>query len=410
MSRTRRGLGLAAAAIGIAAALDAGYAAGGPAGLIDAAAVAGVGVLVVARGTVPGRETGARSAQRSAKGPDAGGPCGGFPCLPHDRLRPGVGAAVAAALPARPAPAADPAGRDAGPAGGGASGSSRRAPGTPTAPAPTWPRWTASSPGWRNGDRGAAGDGRGHRAAGRAGPGRSRAGHRGQAGRHQDGAARRARRRPHPDRGPARPGQDAAGPHVRDGARPGVHPGPVHPRHAARRPDRRHRARTWPPGIRCSGPARSSPACCWPTRSTGPRPRPRRPCSRPWPKGQVSADGVTRPLPSPFVVLATDNPIEYEGTYPLPEAQLDRFIARVRLGYLDAEGEAEMVRRRLARGSAAPAPRAGHRRRPAAGHAGVAGAGAAAPGPAERTWSRWSPRPGPTRRSRWAPRRAARWR
>ena len=73
-------------------------------------------------------------------------------------------------------------------------------------------------------------------------------------------------------------------------------------------------------------------------------------------EGQVSVDGVTRPLPSPFVVLATDNPIEYEGTYPLPDAQLDRFIARVSLGYLDAEGEAEMVRRRLARGSAPPVP------------------------------------------------------
>jgi MoxR-like ATPase len=72
-------------------------------------------------------------------------------------------------------------------------------------------------------------------------------------------------------------------------------------------------------------------------------------------EGQVSVDGVTRPLPSPFVVLATDNPIEYEGTYPLPEAQLDRFIARVSLGYLDSEGEAEMVRR-LARGSAPPVP------------------------------------------------------
>jgi MoxR-like ATPase len=71
-------------------------------------------------------------------------------------------------------------------------------------------------------------------------------------------------------------------------------------------------------------------------------------------EGQVSTDGVTRPLSQPFVVLATDNPIEYEGTYPLPEAQLDRFIARVRLGYLDARGEAEMVRRRLARGSAPP--------------------------------------------------------
>jgi len=73
-------------------------------------------------------------------------------------------------------------------------------------------------------------------------------------------------------------------------------------------------------------------------------------------EGQVSTDGVTRLLPRPLVVLATDNPIEYEGTYPLPEAQLDRFIARVRLGYLDAQGEAEMVRRRLARGSAEPAP------------------------------------------------------
>jgi MoxR-like ATPase len=73
-------------------------------------------------------------------------------------------------------------------------------------------------------------------------------------------------------------------------------------------------------------------------------------------EGQVSVDGVTRPLPSPFVVLATDNPIEYEGTYPLPEAQLDRFIARVSLGYLDADGEAEMARRRLARGSAPPVP------------------------------------------------------
>src|ERR1700737_4365159 len=45
-------------------------------------------------------------------------------------------------------------------------------------------------------------------------------------------------------------------------------------------------------------------------------------------EGQVSMDGETHPLPSPFIVLATDNPIEYEGTYPLPEAQLDRFAIR----------------------------------------------------------------------------------
>ena len=69
---------------------------------------------------------------------------------------------------------------------------------------------------------------------------------------------------------------------------------------------------------------------------------------------QVSADGRTRALPDPFVVLATDNPIEYEGTYALPEAQLDRFTVRVRLGYLDAAGEVNMLRTRLARGSAVP--------------------------------------------------------
>jgi MoxR-like ATPase len=77
-------------------------------------------------------------------------------------------------------------------------------------------------------------------------------------------------------------------------------------------------------------------------------------------EGQVSVDGHTHPLPQPFVVLATDNPIEYEGTYPLPEAQLDRFTARIRLGYLDEAGEAEMARRRLARGSAPPQPEQVH--------------------------------------------------
>ena len=49
---------------------------------------------------------------------------------------------------------------------------------------------------------------------------------------------------------------------------------------------------------------------------------------------QVTVDGQTRLLPQPFIVLATDDPIEYEGTYPLPEAQLDRFLLRTRLGYL----------------------------------------------------------------------------
>ncbi|MBE2235889.1 MAG: MoxR family ATPase [Anaerolinea sp.] len=54
---------------------------------------------------------------------------------------------------------------------------------------------------------------------------------------------------------------------------------------------------------------------------------------------QVTVDGVTRPLARPFMVLATQNPIEYEGTFPLPEAQLDRFLLKLSLGYLDTEEE-----------------------------------------------------------------------
>ena len=64
---------------------------------------------------------------------------------------------------------------------------------------------------------------------------------------------------------------------------------------------------------------------------------------------QVSVDGETRVLPAPFIVLATDNPIEYEGTYELPEAQLDRFLMRLRLGYLSTGDETDMLRRRVAR-------------------------------------------------------------
>jgi MoxR-like ATPase len=66
-------------------------------------------------------------------------------------------------------------------------------------------------------------------------------------------------------------------------------------------------------------------------------------------EGQVSMDGETRPLPQPFIVLATDNPIEYEGTYELPEAQLDRFLMRLRLGYLQGADEVRMLQRRLDR-------------------------------------------------------------
>jgi len=60
---------------------------------------------------------------------------------------------------------------------------------------------------------------------------------------------------------------------------------------------------------------------------------------------QVTVDGVTRPLPRPFLVLATQNPIELEGTFPLPEAQIDRFLMRISLGYPDTEEERTILRR-----------------------------------------------------------------
>lgn len=60
---------------------------------------------------------------------------------------------------------------------------------------------------------------------------------------------------------------------------------------------------------------------------------------------QVTAEGHARPLPAPFIVIATQNPIEYEGTYPLPEAQLDRFLFKVDVGYPSAEQEVEVLAR-----------------------------------------------------------------
>ncbi len=60
---------------------------------------------------------------------------------------------------------------------------------------------------------------------------------------------------------------------------------------------------------------------------------------------QVTVDGVTRPVPRPFLVLATQNPVELEGTFPLPEAQLDRFLLRLQIGYPDESEEAQILLR-----------------------------------------------------------------
>jgi len=65
---------------------------------------------------------------------------------------------------------------------------------------------------------------------------------------------------------------------------------------------------------------------------------------------QVTIEGTTHPLERPFLVLATQNPVEYEGTYPLPEAQLDRFLLRLQVGYPSPDDEWSILERRLARG------------------------------------------------------------
>lgn len=64
---------------------------------------------------------------------------------------------------------------------------------------------------------------------------------------------------------------------------------------------------------------------------------------------QVTLEGESLPLPSPFIVIATQNPIEYEGTFPLPEAQLDRFMVRLSVGYPEPEEEDEILKRRVER-------------------------------------------------------------
>ncbi len=66
-------------------------------------------------------------------------------------------------------------------------------------------------------------------------------------------------------------------------------------------------------------------------------------------EGQVTIEGRSLPLPRPFHVVATSNPIEYEGTYTLPEAQLDRFLVRLTVGYADRDGEAQVLRNRVQR-------------------------------------------------------------
>ncbi|GAB7020430.1 AAA family ATPase [Halostagnicola bangensis] len=71
-------------------------------------------------------------------------------------------------------------------------------------------------------------------------------------------------------------------------------------------------------------------------------------------EGQVTTDGETRQLPQPFFVIATQNPVEQEGTFQLPEAQIDRFLVKTSMGYPDESGETELLRRRAGRDDMSP--------------------------------------------------------
>ena len=119
--------------------------------------------------------------------------------------------------------------------------------------------------------------------------------------------------------------------------------GPVHPRPVARRPRRRRASISAPPSSSASSPDRSSPTSSSPTRSTGRRPRPSRRCSRRWRSARSpSTARPTRSTP-PFMVIATQNPVDQEGTYRLPESQLDRFMLRIALGYPSRDAEISIL-------------------------------------------------------------------
>ena len=156
-----------------------------------------------------------------------------------------------------------------------------------------------------------------------------------------------ARRRPPPPRGRPGPRQDA---HDQDPRRRPRRLVPADPVHAGPRPGRPRRDPHLPPRpghLRHRARARSSATSCWPTRSTAPRPRSSPRCSRSCRSARSRSGRESYAVPRPFLVMATQNPIESEGTYPLPEAQVDRFMMKVVVGYPSAGEEAVVVERSL---------------------------------------------------------------
>ena len=181
-----------------------------------------------------------------------------------------------------------------------------------------------------------------------------RARHRRQARRGPHGARGAAVRGPHPDRGRARASARRCWPRRSAGASAAASGASSSPRTCSRPTSPASRSSTRRPRSSSSGPARSWRRWCWPTRSTAPRRRPRARCWSAWRSGRRPSTASPTRCRRPFLVIATQNPIEYEGTFALPEAQLDRFMLRLRLGYPEGDGGDRHPRR-----AEAPAP---HRR------------------------------------------------
>ena len=119
---------------------------------------------------------------------------------------------------------------------------------------------------------------------------------------------------------------------------------PVHARPAAQRRHRRDDLRPGHQGLRVPPRARSSRRSSSPTRSTAPRPKTQSALLEVMEEGKVTVDGVRHEVGAPFMVIATQNPIEQAGTYRLPEAQLDRFLMKTSLGYPDHDATVRVLR------------------------------------------------------------------
>ena len=252
------------------------------------------------------------------------------------------------------------------------------------------------------------------RRAGGAGPAARRGrqgGRRPGRGRHRSGD-RAAVPRPRAARRRAGRGEDAARAHPRRRARPRREAAAVHPRPDARRRHRLADLRRAHRGVRVpGGPGLHEPAA---RRRDQPDAAedPGRRCWRSWRSGRSPSRAAPRRLPEPFVVAATQNPIEYEGTYPLPEAQLDRFLLKLTVPLPTRDEELGVLRahhngfdpRDLAAAGVGPVATAADL---AAGRA-ARRPGRASPTRCSRTSSTCAGPPGSRRRWSWAPRRAAR--